>query len=60
MMLPADITKLPEIIRENQNIKPTQYAHITNKPLIDWRWFFAIVLGLLGLEWFIRRYLGAY
>lgn len=60
MMLPQEISRLPEIIRENQNIKPTQYSHITNKPLIDWRWLFAIVLGLLGLEWFIRRYLGAY
>jgi len=60
MVGPGAIAGLVEQIRGNQQIKPTMHSAIQTRPLIDWRWLFAILLVLLGTEWFIRRYSGAY
>lgn len=60
MVAPADIASLEAIIRENQQIKPVMYSSIQSKPLIHWKWLFALLIILLGAEWFIRRYQGSY
>lgn len=40
--------------------KDITYTYYRNKMLIDNPWFLALLLGLLALEWFIRKYLGTY
>lgn len=32
----------------------------TYRPLIDWAWLFALLVMLVSLEWFLRRYHGGY
>jgi hypothetical protein len=60
MVGPGEIADLVDQIRGNQQIKPTMHSSVQTRPLIDWRWLFSILLALLGAEWFIRRYSGAY
>lgn len=55
-----DLGRIADMIRANPQIKPVMYASSHTRPLIDWRWLFGLLLLLLGLEWFIRRYSGAY
>jgi hypothetical protein len=60
MVLPDALSSLSALIRENQHRKPILYSQVEVRPLVDWRWLFGILIVLLGLEWFIRRYTGAY
>jgi hypothetical protein len=36
------------------------YQTNRTNPLINLKWIFALLAGLLTLEWFLRRYFGAY
>jgi uncharacterized membrane protein len=47
----ADLPKLPEILKD---IRMPMEETITT-PFWHSSWFFALVLGLLGMEWFLRR-----
>lgn len=55
-----NLTDIEEMIRANPQIKPVMYASSHTRPLIDWRWLFGILILLMGGEWFLRRYSGAY
>jgi hypothetical protein len=51
---------LTEAILSNDKLKPTLYSSISTNLLMDKKWYFFILLMLLGLEWFLRRYFGSY
>lgn len=57
---PDGLTQAGARIMDNPRIKPVLHSAVRTRPLIDWRWLFAGLLALLGLEWFLRRYSGAY
>jgi hypothetical protein len=57
---PGDLTALTETLLSHQQIKPVLYQSVINQPLIHMRWLFFVFLLCLGLEWFVRRYLGGY
>jgi hypothetical protein len=57
---PGDLSALTETLLSHQQIKPVLYQSVINKPLIHMRWLFFVFLACLGLEWFVRRYLGGY
>lgn len=54
------LSTLAEKIQTNQSVKPVIYASTKTNPLINLKWIFALLAGLLALEWFLRRYFGAY
>lgn len=57
------LSKSEELIKdlENRNdIVKIQYEESNFNDLIDWKWLFALLILLLGGEWFLRRYWGAY
>lgn len=60
VIYPANVNALSQLIGENQSIKPILYQKGETKPLLDWRWILGVILFLLALEWFIRRYSGGY
>ena len=60
VIYPKDIATLNETIGNNASIKPIMYQKAETKPLLDWKWILGIILFLLALEWFIRRYFGGY
>src|SRR5690606_18983440 len=57
---PEALSALADTLLRNDRIKPVMFQSVTNQPLIHIRPIFFLFLLLLGLEWFIRRYLGGY
>ena len=52
-----------ELLNEIQNrkdISSVTYEESTFRDLVDWKLLFILLITLLGLEWFIRRYKGSY
>ncbi len=43
-----------------KNIKPVIYSTTKTRSVINLKWIFFLLLGMLSLEWFLRRYFGAY
>jgi hypothetical protein len=56
----TQLTALADSILAKPTIKPILYETTTTDPLIHLKWIFALLAFLLGLEWFLRRYYGAY
>lgn len=49
---------LEKTIEQNDNIKPVIYKQNEVKELLNLKWIFFVILGLLSLEWFIRKWNG--
>ncbi len=60
MVYPQDLGNLATLINNNDQIKPILYQKAQSKSLLDYKWLMAIILLLLALEWFLRRYFGGY
>ncbi len=54
------LSTLPARIKEKGTIKPIIYETSKTRSVINIRWLCFILLGLLTLEWFLRRYFGTY
>jgi len=57
---PDQIQNLGEELRNSSNLKPIIYQSSSTKSVIDYKWIALLALGLLTLEWGIRRYFGTY
>jgi hypothetical protein len=60
MYYPGQLDKLADEIINSGEIKPVIYNPRKLIDLINVWWIFAIILGLLSLEWFMRKRHGAY
>ena len=60
MLYPNQINTLPEQLKAQGNVKPVLYQTTQTRPIIELKWIFFLLLALLTLEWFLRRYFGAY
>ncbi len=49
------ISSLADMIRKNENIKTVVYEDKQYSDIIDVKWVFVLILGLLSLEWFFRK-----
>lgn len=58
--LPSDIESLVENIISNSEIKPFSYFQSLLSEILNLRWIFFILLSILSLEWFLRKYWGIY
>lgn len=58
--LPSDIESLVESIISNSEIKPFSYFQSLLSEILNLRWIFFILLSILSLEWFLRKYWGIY
>ncbi len=47
-------------ILTNTKIKPVVYQSSDTKSVLNFKWLFGLLLLLLCLEWFLRRYMGSY
>ena len=59
MYFPSQLDSLASALQTSQ-IKPVSYERETLASIINLRWIFFIILGLLAIEWFIRKRQGAY
>lgn len=55
MLYPSAISRLAVLIRKNENIKTVVYEDKRYSDIIDVKWVFVLILGLLSLEWFLRK-----
>jgi hypothetical protein len=60
MVFPADIASIAEKIKTKETVKPVIYETTKTRSILNLRWIFALLAGLLILEWFARRYFGGY
>lgn len=57
---PNKIAELQKLLLDKEDIRPTLYESFKTRSIINLRWIFFLILGLLSVEWFIRKYNGAY
>ena len=56
----SELKALENVLMADESQKPMIYSDSRTAPLIDYRWLFALVFTLLGIEWFLRRFKGSY
>ncbi len=52
----ASIAGLYDTISKNSDIKPVIETNIETEPLIDWKWYFFLILLFATAEWLLRKY----
>ena len=55
-----NFSELPQQIDQREDVKPISYINENLVEVINLQWLLFIIVGLLSLEWFIRKYGGAY
>jgi hypothetical protein len=60
MHYPNDMGKIADEIDSKNQLKPILYDTFLTENAINLKWIFFLVLALVSLEWFIRKYLGRY
>lgn len=58
--LPTQLAQLEQDIQSRNDIVTVVYQEKDFDDLIDYKWLFILILVLLSLEWFIRKYQGVY
>lgn len=57
---PAQLGELAERIRNMDNIKPILHDTYRTSAIINFKWLFFLILLLIAVEWFVRKFNGAY
>ena len=60
MFYPNELDRLAEAIFNKEEIVDISYTEKDVSDVINWKWIFALMMGLLSLEWFMRKRNGAY
>lgn len=60
LLHPDAISQLPSQITTRDDVRPILHDSYTTQAIINLKWIFFLVVLLAGLEWFIRRFNGAY
>ncbi|MGZ3884381.1 MAG: hypothetical protein ACXVP0_14790 [Bacteroidia bacterium] len=55
LVYPEQVKELEKILLNNELIKPITYSQKQLSDLIDLKWIFFLILGLLSVEWFLRK-----
>lgn len=59
-LLPDQLGGLPTTLAERGTVKPILFQTVNTRSVINLKWIFFLLFGLLVVEWFLRRYLGGY
>lgn len=60
MIYPKDLDKLQEKLQAREDVKSVAYSEKKLDDLLNLKWIFFLLLGLISLEWFFRKRNGAY
>jgi hypothetical protein len=55
LLIPNQISRIADLIKKNENIKTLVYEDKHYSDIIDIKWVFILILGLLSAEWFFRK-----
>ncbi len=50
------MAQLYDSITRNESIKPIIQSRDTTAPLVDWKWYFLLILIIATTEWLLRKY----
>lgn len=56
----GNMAGLADAVKENVNLKPVLYTTEKNTSILHFQWIFFILLGLLTVEWFVRKWMGGF
>jgi hypothetical protein len=51
-----NVASLYDSIKKNETIKPVIQTYTETIPLVDWKWYFFLILLLAVVEWLLRKY----
>lgn len=57
MLAPDSLDRLPELLRQRDDLKTVLHPHVSHTPLMDFPWLFVLFVVLLAVEWAVRKYL---
>lgn len=57
---PNQIEELQNLILNKEDIRPTLFETFKTRSIIHLKWIFFLILSLLSVEWFMRKYNGSY
>ncbi|MEM6320071.1 MAG: hypothetical protein AAF960_20530 [Bacteroidota bacterium] len=60
LVYPNNLTAISDKIEAKKSVKPVIYQTTKTRSVINLKWIFFLLMGLLTLEWFMRRYHGSY
>jgi len=55
---PDEIEQLSKELMSNENYYTIQKSNKIEENLINWKWLLFVTIGLLSIEWFVRKYNG--
>ena len=58
--LPGQVEDLIRELKSSSQLKPTSYFQEMVNELLNFRWLFFVLLFLLSLEWFLKKFWGIY
>ncbi len=60
MVYPQSLSEVADMVKAKETVKPTIYQTSKTRSVINLKWIFFVLLSLVTLEWFLRRYFGGY
>lgn len=60
LIYPDQISQLEQIIADSVSGKPVMREITTTRSIINLKWIFFLIFGLLAVEWFVRKFNGSY
>lgn len=60
VIYPQNVNQLKEQLLNSNDIKPILYQKAETKSILDYPWILGLLILLLAIEWFMRRYFGGY
>jgi len=60
IVYPDQLAGIANLISAKETVKPTIYQTSKTRSVINLKWIFFVLLFLLTIEWFLRRYFGSY
>jgi hypothetical protein len=60
MLTHREMSLLPQMLQDDDRIRPILNEQFSTKALLDLKWYFFMILFFLTTEWFLRRFLGSY
>jgi hypothetical protein len=52
------VETLLQDLSQNESFYTIQKASKKEQEMLDWRWMLFVIIGLLTMEWFVRKYIG--
>lgn len=60
MFYPDELDQLLAEIQQSKTIKPVSNSIVDLVDLVELKWIFFLLIGFLTIEWFVRKFYGAY